>query len=144
MISIVKGDIFNSDCEALVNPVNCVGVMSKGLAKQFRDKFPENYKKYYICCMDKTLVIGKCLTVYENNKRIINLPTKVHWRNPSKYEYVEAGLESLIKHIKHFKINSIAIPALGCGEGGLEFSMVRDMIFDKFSKLDIRIKLYII
>lgn len=138
------GNIFTSSCDALVNPVNCVGVMGAGLAKQFKGIFPENFKKYQRQCWDKTLVIGVCFTTTEANKMIINLPTKFHYKNGSQYDYIQAGLNALVRHIKHYKITSIAIPALGCGLGGLEFSKVQAMIEETLSVLDeeIYVELY--
>lgn len=143
-ITIKNGNIFTSSCHALVNPVNCVGVMGAGLAKQFKAIFPNNFDKYKLRCCDQTLTIGLCLTTTEANKKIINFPTKLHWKDSSQYDYIQAGLNSLVKHIKHYEIKSIAIPALGCGLGGLEFSKVKAMIEQTLSGIDgeIYVELY--
>lgn len=143
-ITIKTGNIFDSSCHALVNPVNCVGVMGAGLAKQFKTKFPNNFNKYLLQCWDKTLIIGVCFTTTEANKRIVNFPTKFHWKNGSQYDYIQAGLNALVRHIKHYKITSIAIPELGCGLGGLEFSKIKIMIEETLSILDdeIYVELY--
>lgn len=137
---MIKKDIFKTKCEAIVNPVNIVGVMGAGLAKSIKDKYPEVFEKYVLSCknneLDKRLTIGKCLTVKANDgKYIINLPTKKHFKDPSKMEYVEQGLDALIKHIHHFKIKSVAIPALGAGLGGLEWEQVKKLINYKLNNL---------
>lgn len=143
-IIIKTGNIFDSSCVALVNPVNCVGVMGAGLAKQFKTKFPNNFNTYFRRCQDKTLTIGTCLTTTELNKNIINFPTKFHWKNCSEYNYIQAGLNALVLHIKYYKIKSIAIPALGCGLCGLNFSKVKLMIEKTLSVLadEIYVELY--
>lgn len=121
-------DIFASKCEAIVNPVNCVGVMGAGLALAFKNKFPQNFLKYKIQCDQKKLTVGKCLTTYENNKYIINFPTKDHYKDPSKIEYIKEGLLALSRHIEHYDIKSIAIPALGAGLGDLKWSEVKPLL----------------
>lgn len=143
MIIFKRGDIFASTAQAIVNPVNCVGIMGAGLAKECKKRYPMNFIHYEKMCKSKLLQIGKCLTVLENNKLIVNFPTKEHWRNPSKYEYIESGLQALIKHVVHYQIKSIAIPALGCGLGGLEFDVVKQLIQTTVSKLDLEVELYL-
>lgn len=117
-------NIFDSEMEALVNPVNCVGVMGAGLAKQFRERFPENYEIYRSYCNREILKPGFCFAVLENGKWIINFPTKNHWKDKSKIEWVEEGL-LFVKNNFPF---SIAFPKLGCGLGGLNWWEVKPLI----------------
>lgn len=119
--------------EALVNTVNTVGVMGKGIALQFKEAFPLNNKIYIEACKNKELIPGKLLAVWDENlllgrKLIINFPTKVHWRYPSKYDYVEKGLVALKELITEKNIKSLALPPLGCGNGGLDWSIVKSLI----------------
>lgn len=132
MIKYTKGNLLNAPTEALVNTVNTVGIMGKGIALQFKKRFPNNFKIYAKACKNKTLTVGKLLIVKEitldGEKLIINFPTKAHWRNKSKYEYIEDGLKELRKKIVDYGIKSIAIPPLGCGNGGLSWEKVKSMI----------------
>ncbi|WP_008317008.1 macro domain-containing protein [Leptolyngbya sp. PCC 6406] len=132
MIKYKCGDILREDVEALVNTVNCVGVMGRGIALQFKRAYPENFKAYAAACKQKIVQPGK-LFVFEtgqltNPRYIINFPTKRHWRGKSRLEDIEMGLESLILTIQQHQIQSIAIPPLGCGLGGLEWSVVKERI----------------
>ena len=121
---IENGDIFNSDCEYLVNPVNTVGVMGKGLALQFKEKFPENFNKYKKYCNSKDFTVGKLLIITENDKKIINFPTKIHWKDKAKLKFIEDGLEKLKIAIEKRNIKSVAMPKIGCGLGGLDWNTV--------------------
>jgi len=139
MIEIKVGDIFKADTEALVNTVNCVGVMGRGIALQFKKAYPQNFKAYKTVCDDEQLYPGKVF-VYDLNRMInpryiINLPTKRHWKEKSRIEDIEAGLVALKEEIRQRNILSIAIPPLGCGLGGLEWSAVRPLIEQAFSEL---------
>lgn len=147
MINIIKGNLLDSSAIALVNTVNTVGIMGKGIALQFKETFPLNNKEYIKACKDKTLVPGELLCVWDTSlktgkKLIINFPTKVHWRQKSKYEYIEEGLNQLAIFLKKDKIESIALPPLGCGNGGLNWEVVKKMIYDKLSNIDTEIFLY--
>ncbi len=136
-IFLLRGDndIFSSQCEAIINPVNCVGVMGKGLALAFKNKYPEVFSSYKSACDKKTFVIGTCQSVSaQDGKVVINFPTKDDFKNPSKYSYIELGLESLNRHILKRKIKSIAIPALGCGNGGLKWNHVLDIMIRHFTE----------
>lgn len=128
----LKGNLLEAHTQALVNTVNTVGVMGKGIALQFKEAFPMNFKIYAAACKRKELQTGKLLVVkeqtLEGNKIIINFPTKTEWFMKSKYEYVEEGLMELTKVIDEYKIESIAIPPLGCGNGGLKWDKVKPMI----------------
>lgn len=142
---IENGNIFNSSCEFLINPVNTVGVMGKGLALQFKNLFPNNFLKYRQHCLNGNLTIGKLLITTENNKKIINFPTKEDWRNPSKLEYIILGLEKLEIAIERFNIKSIAFPKIGCGLVGLDWNNVLPEIIKFFERIsdDIVIEIYI-
>ena len=144
MITYVKSNLFDLKVDAYVNPVNCVGVMGGGLAAEFKERYHFNYQEYRRACLDSTLAPGKCLAVRDDflgkEAWIINFPTKVDWRNPSQYSYILEGLVDLVSFIKTSQtlkdpITSIAIPALGCGLGGLEWDKVRPMIHEKLKSL---------
>jgi O-acetyl-ADP-ribose deacetylase (regulator of RNase III) len=147
MIKVYEGDMMQSGADALVNTVNIVGVMGKGIALQFKEAFPNNNKVYVDNCKRKELVIGKLLSVWDENillgrKLIINFPTKIHWRNPSKYEFIEKGLIELRELIINNKIKSVALPPLGCGNGGLEWDIVKPMIYQILDGLEAEIMIF--
>jgi len=131
MIKYTTGNIIQADAEALVNTVNTVGVMGKGIALAFKKAFPNNYKIYKQVCEDKKFNIGDLLITNTGQltpKLIVNFPTKKHWRGRSEIEFVEVGMRELVKAIHEKGINSIAIPPLGCGNGGLKWSEVKPII----------------
>jgi O-acetyl-ADP-ribose deacetylase (regulator of RNase III) len=146
MIKFLKGDLLKSDAEALVNAVNTVGVMGKGIALQFKNQYPENYKVYKAACNKGELKIGTILIVKDgdlfNQKFIVNFPTKQHWRSPSEISYIQDGLIALKKAIQEYDIQSIAIPPLGCGLGGLDWNVVKPMIIEVLQDLDVNISIY--
>ena len=147
MIHFTKGNMMTSSAEALVNTVNTVGVMGKGIALQFKEEFPKNFLTYKIACSSGELTPGKLLITKELNssgeeKIIINFPTKLHWRNPSKYEYITEGLKELVKAISKHNIKSIAIPPLGCGNGGLDWNIVKGMIEEGLKDVECEIYIY--
>jgi O-acetyl-ADP-ribose deacetylase (regulator of RNase III) len=129
MLTYKKGDILKEQTEAIVNTVNTVGVMGKGIALQFKERYPENYRIYKKACEEDKVETGKMFVTETgqllNPHYIINFPTKEHWRNPSKMEYITEGLKDLVKVISDKNINSIALPPLGCGNGGLEWQKVK-------------------
>ena len=131
MIEYKTGDIIAEDAEALVNTVNCVGVMGRGIALQFKKAFPENFKSYAAACKRNEVRPGR-MFVFETGQMypryIINFPTKRHWRGKSRMGDVEAGLAALAKEIQALNIRSIALPPLGSGLGGLAWSEVRPRI----------------
>lgn len=147
MIEFKIGDLLKSDAQALVNTVNTVGVMGKGIALQFKDAFPYNNKIYIDTCKKKELEPGKVLSVWDENmlygkKLIINFPTKTHWRQPSKYEYIQKGLVALKEEIINKHIKSIAIPPLGSGFGGLDWSVVKSMIIEALIDLPVDVQIF--
>ena len=127
--------MLEADTEALVNTVNTVGVMGKGIALQFKERFPMNFKIYANACKKGEMQVGKMLVVKENTlngeKLIINFPTKTEWFKKSQYSYIEEGLKDLAMVIEEYNIKSIAIPPLGCGNGGLKWEKVKPMM-DKY------------
>jgi O-acetyl-ADP-ribose deacetylase (regulator of RNase III) len=139
MINYTKGNLLESKAEALVNTVNTVGVMGKGVALMFKEAFPKNFREYEAACKAKTLHVGRMFVTETNDmlgpKWIVNFPTKAHWRFPSKMEWIADGLDDLKRIIIEKKIRSIAIPPLGAGNGGLQWHSVRALIEDKLSEL---------
>jgi O-acetyl-ADP-ribose deacetylase (regulator of RNase III) len=132
MIEIKKGNLLETDAEALVNTVNCVGQMGKGIALQFKKAYPENAKAYEHACKAGEVRPGR-MCVFEtgsmlNPRYIINFPTKRHWRGDSRIEDIDAGLKALVEEVRARGISSIAIPPLGCGLGGLDWRAVKPMI----------------
>src|SRR6516162_7903389 len=119
MVERVSGNLLDADVQALVNTVNTVGVMGKGIALQFKKAYPENYRAYKKACDAGQVQPGQMLTYdlggLQNPRYIINFPTKRHWRGGSKIEDIESGLVALIKEVERLKIESIALPPLGCG-----------------------------
>lgn len=149
LIEFKRGNLFDdfNKVEAIVNTVNCVGVMGKGVAKEFSKRFPSLLPKYKLKCSNKELIIGKnfvyTIPNYKETRYIINFPTKKHWRNDSKLEYIKDGLDDLAKVLKDHKIKSIAMPALGCGNGNLEWDIVKPLIIDKLAQLnDLKVIVY--
>ena len=146
MIHYITGNLLESDAEALVNTVNTFGVMGKGIALQFKNVFPNNFKKYSEACKNKELEIGQLLITEENilsgKKIVINFPTKTNWRLPSEYKYIEAGLEELVKVIKEKSIKSIAIPPLGAGNGGLDWNKVKSILEKYLSQTEAEVFIY--
>ncbi|MGP0020083.1 MAG: macro domain-containing protein [Candidatus Sulfotelmatobacter sp.] len=138
MIYKAEGDLLGTDAEALVNTVNTVGVMGKGIALQFKMAFPDNYAAYEAACKRDEVQLGKMFVFHRNvgNPRVIvNFPTKGHWRGKSKIEDIESGLRALIDLVKKENIHSIAVPPLGCGNGGLDWDQVRPLIERAFAEV---------
>lgn len=141
MINIIKADLLTQHTEAIVNPVNCVGVMGKGLALAFKTAYPENYHLYKEACNRNEVVPGK-MFVYNTGstpKYIINFPTKRHWKDNSYLKDIKNGLIDLVVVIDQYKIQSITIPALGCGLGGLDWKIVFPLIKDALKDLAVEI-----
>ncbi len=132
MISFTTGDILRADAEALVNTVNCVGIMGRGIALQFKNAFPDNFRAYEAACKREEVRPGRMFVfatgALTNPKFIVNFPTKRHWKGKSRMEDIESGLDALVAEIRERGIRSIAIPPLGSGLGGLNWTEVRPRI----------------
>lgn len=140
MIYCVKGNILHSPSEAKVNPVNCVGVMGKGLALQFKKAYPKNFEDYKPACDSGLVRLGEMfITVYAEHegvkKYIINFPTKKHWSDKSSLCDIRYGLRDLIQWVSTLRIGSVAIPKVGCGLGGLDWEEVRPLIVEACERL---------
>jgi O-acetyl-ADP-ribose deacetylase (regulator of RNase III) len=147
MIGLKRGDILKQDAEALVNTVNCVGVMGRGVALQFRKAYPENYKAYREACTRKDIQPGRMfvfdLNRLVNPRLIINFPTKRHWKGKSRIEDIQAGLSDLVRVLRQYKVRSVAVPPLGCGLGGLDWRAVRPLIEESLGALpDLHVYLF--
>ncbi len=147
MIEYTRGNLLDAPVQALVNTVNTVGVMGKGIALQFKEAFPTNLKAYIRACKEGWLKPGKLLVVRETSladeKVIINFPTKTEWFKKSRYEYIDSGLKELARIIRSEKLKSVAIPPLGCGNGGLKWDKVKTLMEKHLSPLtDVQIIIY--
>ncbi|WP_340139386.1 macro domain-containing protein [Lactobacillus intestinalis] len=156
MIIYTDENIFMSPAQTLVNTVNTVGVMGKGVAKDFKKYYPQMYKKYRILSKRKQLNIGQLMISKEEpiyyrrkptgqyrNRWVLNFPTKRHWRNKSKIEYIEAGLSKFVKEYKNRNIESISFPQLGVGNGGLNWNEVQEVMEYYLEKVDIPVYIHI-
>lgn len=147
MIELTQGDILRADVEAIVNTVNCVGIMGRGIALQFKKAWPENFEAYALACKANSVKPGE-MFIYStgqlaNPRFIINFPTKRHWRGASRIEDIESGLVALVSDIKKLNIQSIAIPPLGAGLGGLEWNVVREKIEAAMNELtDVKVLIF--
>ncbi|GAB6011454.1 type II toxin-antitoxin system antitoxin DNA ADP-ribosyl glycohydrolase DarG [Viscerimonas tarda] len=147
MIQYITGDIMESHAQALVNTVNTMGVMGKGIALQFKKAYPNNFKAYNEACKRNEISVGKLFVTHDSNlssgdKIIVNFPTKKDWRKPSEYSFIEEGLNDFIRILEVNRIKSVAIPPLGAGNGGLEWEKVKKIIEQKLGQLDIEIYVY--
>ena len=137
------GDLFESQAQAVVNTVNCVGVMGKGVAEQFKKRYPAMFDDYKARCDRKAVELGKPYLFRDaSGALIVNFPTKGHWRSPSRLEDIERGLDHFATHAAEWGITSVAMPPLGCGNGGLEWSEVAPLIYRKLHKFPIDVELY--
>lgn len=132
MIKFVTGDFFDYNADIRINTVNCVGVMGAGVALLFKNKYPDMFEEYQKACQNKEVQPGKPHVWHDNDMfskmTIINFPTKVHWKDPSEYDYIEKGLKWLKVYLSDKKNSTITLPALGCGHGGLDWERVKGMI----------------
>lgn len=147
MIEHTKGNLLKADAEALVNTVNCIGFMGKGIALQFKQAFPDNFDAYARACKQGDVKPGEMFItetgLMMGPKYIINFPTKRHWRGKSRMADIEIGLEALVEDVKRLEIKSIAIPPLGCGNGGLDWEKVRPRIENAFASVpDVQVLLF--
>ena len=145
MLTFVTGDIFSQPAAVLVNPVNCVGVMGRGLAAQFRRRYPAVFRAYRQACGAGELRPGRVLLLPTGSNRpraIAHFPTKRHWRDASHVEDIDAGLRHLATTIRRLRVPSIAVPPLGCGLGGLDWHTVRPLIAARLHGLDCAIAVF--
>ena len=143
MITYIEGDIFCSPAQVIVNAVNTVGVMGKGLALSFKNRYPEMFVAYRQACEKRQLKTGKLMLYYAADHWILLFPTKEHWRNPSKLEYIESGLSRFVQTYAEKNITSIAFPKLGCGNGELHWDDVRPIMEKYLMTLPIDVFIYI-
>lgn len=143
MLKVLIGDLFESQARASVNTVNCVGVMGKGVAAQFKKRFPAMFVDYQQRCQQRTVRLGEPY-VYQDASGILilNFPTKDHWRSPSRLEDIESGLDYFVAHIGEWGLTTVAMPPLGCGNGGLEWGEVGPLIYRKLHDLLIDVEQY--
>jgi O-acetyl-ADP-ribose deacetylase (regulator of RNase III) len=158
MIEIRKsGDIFTCGTHAIVNPINCVGTMGAGLALAFKQRYPQMFRFYKEACDNKEIRVGEMWAWRDSRLEtilladgrtiiepewIINFPTKDKWQNPSKLDWISDGLDDLKRHVTIKRIESLAIPALGCGKGGLPFDIVQSLIVERLEELTTQIILF--
>ncbi|MGA4246942.1 type II toxin-antitoxin system antitoxin DNA ADP-ribosyl glycohydrolase DarG [Ralstonia nicotianae] len=143
MFKVLIGDMFASRAQTLVNTVNCVGIMGKGVAQEFKRRFPAMFDDYKARCDRNMVRLGEPYLYRDlSGLWVLNFPTKDHWRSPSRLRDVEAGLDYLASHIQEWGIESIAMPPLGCGNGGLDWAEVGPLIYRKLAQLPISVELY--
>ena len=143
MIRYIEGDIFNSPAQVLVNTVNTVGVMGKGIALEFKKRYPDMFQTYKEICDKRKLKTGSLVLCYEPDHWILLFPTKEHWRNPSRLDYIEAGLSKFSRTYAEKGITSIAFPRLGCGNGELNWADVQPVMERYLRDLPIDIYIYL-
>ena len=143
MIAVVKGDLFKSNAQTLVNTVNCVGVMGKGIALGFKRRFPEMYEDYVRRCEAREVKLGEPY-LYRSllPPWVLNFPTKDHWRSVARLADITAGLDCLATNYQDWGIESLAVPPLGCGEGQLDWRVVGRTLYRRLAELDIDVELY--
>jgi O-acetyl-ADP-ribose deacetylase (regulator of RNase III)/uncharacterized protein YwgA len=143
MVTVLIGDLFSSKAQTLVNTVNCVGVMGKGVALEFKNRFPEMFKDYEQRCVRREVKLGRPY-LYKTlvPPWILNFPTKDHWRSVASLEAIIEGVRYLVEHYREWGITSLAVPPLGCGQGQLEWRVVGPTLYRHLSKMDIPIELY--
>jgi O-acetyl-ADP-ribose deacetylase (regulator of RNase III) len=152
-IITLAGDLFTTPAEAIINPVNCVGVCGKGLALEFKTRFPANFAVYRDYCDRKLMIQGKMLVTEilntssdrkgnQSQKFIVNFPSKRHWIQNSKLQDIFDGIEDLQRVVRELKLNSIALPAIGCGLGGLDWRKVEPIIRQKLDSDHLTVYLF--
>jgi O-acetyl-ADP-ribose deacetylase (regulator of RNase III)/uncharacterized protein YwgA len=143
MFKALIGDLFESQAQTLVNTVNCVGVMGKGVAEQFKRRFPDMFEDYKTRTDQKRVRLGEPYLYRDSSGvNIVNFPTKDHWRSPSRLADIERGLDYLVAHVTDWGITSLALPPLGCGNGGLEWSEVGPLIYRKLHSMPIDVEVF--
>lgn len=126
--NVIIGDLFNTDCDWIVNTVNCVGVMGKGIALEFKKRYPKMFEAYKEICRQRLLFPGKLWVWEKEDKGILCFPTKAHWKYPSRLDWIEKGLIKFLDNYERLGIKSIAFPLLGCTNGGLDESDILPMM----------------
>ena len=139
MINIVSGDIFESQTQTIVNTVNCVGVMGKGIALEYKKRYPEMFNRYKVLCDRGLMKVGNLWLYKTEDKWILNFPTKEHWKNKSKIEYLISGLD---KFVETYKERGISFPLLGATNGGLDPRLSLDVMVNKLSSCDIPVYIF--
>ena len=142
MLQFIHSSILDSQAQTVVNTVNTVGVMGKGLAHAFREKYPQMFAAYKSLCDKKQFDVGQLWLWRGSNQWVLNFPTKKHWRNPSRIEYIEEGLEKFVANYESRGIREISFPRLGCGNGGLQWELVKPMMEKYLSNLPIQIYIH--
>jgi O-acetyl-ADP-ribose deacetylase (regulator of RNase III) len=142
MLIYRRTSVLESSAQTLVNTVNCVGVMGKGIAKAFKDRDPAMFAAYKAICDRKLLQPGKLWLWQGTDGWVLNFPTKIHWRNPSRLEWIEAGLEKFVAEYAKRGIKEISFPRLGCGNGGLDWHDVKPVMEHYLSDLDIPVYIH--
>lgn len=142
MIIEKTGNIFTTECQTIVNTVNCVGVMGAGIAYEFRLRENDMFEKYKVLCENKKIDIGLLWMYKAENKNILNFPTKYDWKYPSKIEYLQRGLQKFVDTYKQRSITSIAFPLLGADKGGLDPKQSLELIKSYLSKCDIDVEIW--
>ena len=137
----VKGSIFDSDAQTLVNPVNAVGVSGAGLAKEFKKRLPNMHTAYARACEDGVCKVG-IPWLWKGERWVLCFPTKHHWREPSELDFIERGLIRFAFVYRHWELRSVAFPALGCGHGGLSWKDVQPLMFKHLERFDIPVEIY--
>jgi O-acetyl-ADP-ribose deacetylase (regulator of RNase III) len=143
LIKIIVGNLFESKSQTLVNAVNTVGIMGAGIALEFKNRFPEMYRDYVTRCKRGEVKIGEPYLFKNRDPQwILNFPTKDHWRSVSRIDDIVKGLDYLEAHYREWGIQSLAVPALGCGNGQLDWAVVESILYSRLKRLDIPIELY--
>lgn len=141
MIRFIRGDLFTSKAQTLVNDVNCDGVMPTGIAHEFRERWPSIFFAYQDACLRGQVTIGFPFLFRLEDRQVLNVPTRQRWKAPASYEFVDAGLVAIRNRYSEWGIESLALPALGC-DGGLEWTRVRNLIEDCLGSLPLVIEAY--
>lgn len=143
MLTALSGDLFTSRAQTLVNTVNCVGVMGKGIALEFKKRYPAMFEDYAVRCRLKQVRLGEPYLFRDlGGTMILNFPTKGHWQSPSRLKDIDAGLEYFAKHAAGWGVTSVAFPPLGCGNGGLAWANVEPLIYRRLHGLPMAIEIY--
>lgn len=143
MFKVLTGDLFTSQAQTRVNAVNCVGVIGKGVALEFKMRYPAMFEDYAQRCERKQMRLGEPYLYRDRSGvLIVNFPTKDHWRSPSRLSDIERGLDYFVQHHAEWGVNSVAFPALGCGNGGLDWEEIGPLMRVKLEHINIQVEVY--